>query len=234
VRPVSQMWMCRWARPASRLLPITASAPPRLPFGVRIECPMTSPGTWVRRSPAGVWGASTGARYGAMPAWYLPTGILTRRPLRLFGWTLRPVHQVVDRRACRSWADRPVQNGSERLRTFRRRPPGRRDPCSPARHRTARGDPGVARRRGAQEPLLRPRGAIPSRTAPWEDPRRPERTGLGLLRRCTYDLLMGGYLWVVAIVLVLALIALGAVLVQRRRRSGGVLSVRPRPKRDRQ
>jgi hypothetical protein len=50
----------------------------------------------------------------------------------------------------------------------------------------------------------------------------------------TYDLLMGGYLWVVAIVLVLALIALGAVLVQRRRRSGGVLSVRPRPKRDRQ
>ena len=49
-----------------------------------------------------------------------------------------------------------------------------------------------------------------------------------------YDLLVGWYLWVVAIVLVLALIALGAVLIQRRRRSGGVLSVRPRPKRDRQ
>ena len=49
-----------------------------------------------------------------------------------------------------------------------------------------------------------------------------------------YDLLVGWYLWVVAIVLVLALIVLGAILVQRRRRSGGVLSVRPRPKRERQ
>jgi preprotein translocase subunit SecG len=47
-------------------------------------------------------------------------------------------------------------------------------------------------------------------------------------------LLVGWYLWVVAIVLVLALILLGAILVQRRRRAGGVLSVRPRPKRDRQ
>ena len=49
-----------------------------------------------------------------------------------------------------------------------------------------------------------------------------------------YDLLVGWYLWVAAIVLVVALILLGAILVQRRRRSGGVLSVRPRPKRDRQ
>jgi len=46
-----------------------------------------------------------------------------------------------------------------------------------------------------------------------------------------YDLLVGWYLWVVAIVLVLALIAFGAILVQQRRRSGGVLSVRPRRKR---
>jgi len=49
-----------------------------------------------------------------------------------------------------------------------------------------------------------------------------------------YDLLVGGYLWVAAIVLVVALILLGAILVQRRRRSGGVLSVRPRPKKGRQ
>ena len=82
-----------------------------------------------------------------MPAWYLPTGILTRRSLRLFGRTLRLAHS---------------HSGAP------------------------------------------------------------------------YDLLVVWYLWVVAIVLVLALIALGAILVQRRRRSGGVLSVRPRPKRRRQ
>jgi hypothetical protein len=39
-----------------------------------------------------------------MLAWYLPTGILTRRPLRLFGRTLRLVHHVVNevrlRRGC--------------------------------------------------------------------------------------------------------------------------------------
>jgi hypothetical protein len=69
---------------------------------------------------------------------------------------------------------------------------------------------------------------------PCEDRRGPERTRLGLMRRSTYDLLVGWYLWVVAIVLVLALIALGAILVQRWRRSGGVVSVRPRPKRRRQ
>ena len=85
--------------------------------------------------------------HGAMPAWYLPTGILTRRSLRLFGRTLRLAHS---------------HSGAP------------------------------------------------------------------------YDLLVVWYLWVVAIVLVLALIALGAILVQRRRRSGGVLSVRPRPKRRRQ
>ena len=45
---------------------------------------------------------------------------------------------------------------------------------------------------------------------------------------------VGWYLWGVAIILVLALIALGAILIPRRRRSGGVLSVRPRPKRNRQ
>ena len=49
-----------------------------------------------------------------------------------------------------------------------------------------------------------------------------------------YDLLVGWYLWVAAIVMVVALVLLGAMTVQRRRRSGGVLSVRPRPKRDRQ
>ena len=43
-----------------------------------------------------------------------------------------------------------------------------------------------------------------------------------------YDLPVGWYLWVVAIVLVLALMAFGAILVQRRWRSRSVLSVRPR------
>ena len=46
-----------------------------------------------------------------------------------------------------------------------------------------------------------------------------------------YDLLVGWYLWVVAIVLVLPLVMFVAILAQRRRRSGGVLSVRLRPKR---
>ena len=71
----------------------------------------------------------------------------------------------------------------------------------------------------------------------WEDvaPKAvPSEHALGLMRTCAYDLLVGWYLWVVAIVLVLVLIALGAILVQRRRRSGGVLSVRPRPKKERQ
>jgi hypothetical protein len=49
-----------------------------------------------------------------------------------------------------------------------------------------------------------------------------------------YDLFVGWYLWVVVIVLVLALVLLGTILVERRRGSGGVLSVRPRPNRDRQ
>ena len=57
---------------------------------------------------------------------------------------------------------------------------------------------------------------------------------VGLRGRCTYDLLVGWYVWVIAIVLLLALVALCVVLIQRRRRAGGVLSVRPGPKRPRQ
>jgi uncharacterized iron-regulated membrane protein len=49
-----------------------------------------------------------------------------------------------------------------------------------------------------------------------------------------YDLRVDWYLWVIVAVLVLALLALGAVLIQRRRRAGGVLSVRPRRKTPRQ
>jgi preprotein translocase subunit SecG len=46
-----------------------------------------------------------------------------------------------------------------------------------------------------------------------------------------YDLPVGWYLWIVIVVAVLALIMLGVILIQRRRRAGGVLSVRPRSKR---
>jgi hypothetical protein len=215
-------------------------------------------------------GARTGPLTGPLVAWYLPTGILTRRSLRLFGRTLRLVHHVAlatrpsPSRSDAVFAARTVGIGATETSSVPgTSPPGAADPrvhphasrtvgpgdprhgvtgavtsstrAGPARHRAARGDPGVARTGAVQEPHLRLRGwSMPSRTATCEDRSRPEGTCLGLMRRCTYDLLVGWYLWVVAIVLVLALIALGAILVQRRRRSGGVLSVRPRPKKERQ
>jgi len=48
-----------------------------------------------------------------------------------------------------------------------------------------------------------------------------------------YDSPVAWYLWVIVVAIVLALILLGAILFQRRRRAGGVLSVRPRTKRPR-
>jgi IS605 OrfB family transposase len=58
--------------------------------------------------------------------------------------------------------------------------------AGPARHRAARGDPGVARRGAAPEPDLRLRGwSKPSRTAPCEDRRGPAWTCVGSMRGCT-------------------------------------------------
>ncbi len=58
--------------------------------------------------------------------------------------------------------------------------------AGPARHRAARGDPGVARRGIAQEPDLRLRGwPMPSRTAPCEDRSGPAWTCVGSMLGCT-------------------------------------------------
>src|SRR6266481_18121 len=70
--------------------------PEVVPLGEPVEGPMTSPGTWVRRSPAGVWGQELGPSWGhrahGTPHWHS----LTRRPLRLFSRTLRLMHHLVN------------------------------------------------------------------------------------------------------------------------------------------